>query len=368
VGNTDSAGSRTFSSIDNYDVSVVTDENGTPQASYGGEDPESLESIRYYAPKSYQTQERAVTANDYLSILARDYSLRSDSFLVWGGEENDPPKYGKVFISIKPKNSSKLSVAEKQSISRSILRNKNVLTVIPEVVDPEVTYINPTILVYYDPMKTIVSSIELERAIRSRTITYSDENLNKFGSNFRLSKFSSYIDEQDPSINSNSVSILLEKRVEPLFNRTLPYTIIFDNALKHPMDGYPSILESTAFYYTDYTSTEVLKPSTVAYLDDDGYGVVRIYKVVNNTRVYLVNNTGTIDYQTGKIVLKSFAPLGIPDGSTTIKIRVVSDREDIFVRRNQVLEINSEGITVSAIQEKTVIDNKASDSSFLFRS
>ena len=367
IGSSDSEQSPTFYSTDSYIVSVVTDEDGNPQPSYGGEDSEETDSIRFYAPRSYQAQERAVSANDYLAALARDYSLRSDSFLVWGGEENDPPQYGKVFISIKPKNSAKLSITEKQAIARNILRQRNVLTVTPEVVDPDVTYINPTVTVYYDPNKTIISGNELASEIQSRIIVYGDENLNKFGSNFRSSKFSTFVDSIDPSINSSDVSLVLEKRVEPQFNRTLPYTIKFDNSLNHPIDGYPSILESTSFYYTDYTSNAVVKPSVEAYLDDNGYGVIRIYKIVGDTKVYLVENTGTVDYTTGTIVLKSFAPLGIPDGSIDIKIRVVPQREDIFVRRNQVLQINENLITVNSIQEKTVIDRKASDNNFPFR-
>jgi hypothetical protein len=367
IGSSDSEQSPTFYSTDSYIVSVVTDEEGNPQPSYGGEESEETDSIRFYAPRSYQAQERAVTANDYLAALARDYSLRSDSFLVWGGEENDPPQYGKVFISIKPKNSAKLSITEKQAIARNILRQRNVLTVTPEVVDPDVTYINPTVTVYYDPNKTIISGNELASEIQSRIIVYGDENLNKFGSNFRSSKFLAFVDSIDPSINSSDVSLVLEKRVEPQFNRTLPYTIKFDNALEHPVPGYPSILESTSFFYTDYTSNAVVKPSVEAYLDDNGYGVIRIYKIVGDTKIYLVENTGTVDYTTGTIVLKSFAPLGIPDGSIDIKIRVVPEREDIFVRRNQVLEINENLITVNSIQEKTVIDRKASDNNFPFR-
>lgn len=367
IGRDDTEASPTFTSTDSFTVSVVTDENGDPQPSFGGEIPEETDSIRYYAPRSYQAQERAVTANDYLAILARDYSLRSDSFLVWGGEENDPPQYGKVFISIKPKNSAKLSITEKQAISRNILRQRNMLTVTPEVVDPEVTYLNLTSNVYYDPNKTIISGNELATSIRDRIVTYGDENLNKFGSNFRSSKFSSFVDSIDPAINSSDTSLILEKRVEPQFNRTLPYTIKYDNALKHPIDGYPSILESSSFYYLDYTSDAVEKPSVVAYLDDNGYGVVRIYKIVGLEKVYVIENIGTIDYTTGTLVLKSFAPLGIPDGSIDIKIRVVPDREDIFVRRNQVLQINEESIVINTIEEKTVIDRSASDSKFPFR-
>lgn len=370
IGGDDLPESRSFRVVGEpwyVDVAVVTDNDGNPQPSYGGEDSESTDSIKFYSPKTYQAQERAVTANDYLSILARDYSLRSESFLVWGGEENDPPQYGKVFISIKPKNSAKLSITEKQAISRNILRQRNLMTVTPEVVDPDVTYINFTANVYFDPQKTNASANELARNIRTAVINYGQDNLNKFGSNFRSSKFSTEIDSYDSAINSSDISVILEKRLPLLFNRSLPYTLKYDNALNHPIPGYPSILSSSSFYYLDYTSDAVEKPQVESYLEDDGYGKLRIYKLVNEGKVYTVLNAGTVDYDTGTVVLKAFSPLGIPDGSVELKIRVVPSRDDIFVRRNQVLEINSDSITINAIEEKTVIDRSASDTKFPFR-
>jgi len=368
IGSTETSTNRVFASSNpEFSVEIVTDDYGVPQPSFGGEDPETIDSIKYYAPRNYQAQDRAVTADDYLSILAREYSLRSESFLVWGGEENDPPKYGKVFISIKPKNSAKLSITEKQAISNTILGKRNLLTVTPEVVDPDVTYINPSITVYYDPRATTATSDVLASGIRSEVLTYSDTYLDQFGKNFRQSKFNSYIDSLDTAINSSNVSILLEKRIEPQFERILPYTIKFDNEVFHPIDGYPPVLSSSSFYYGDLTSSEVKKPTVAAYLDDDGYGNVRIYKKIGEERIYLNRKAGTIDYTTGLVQLKSFSPLGIPDGSVEIKITVKPSRGDIFVRRNQILAINANGIDITMIQEKTVIDRNASDSGFPFR-
>jgi hypothetical protein len=367
VGSTDSENTPTFSVVDEvYKATVVVNDEGKPQPSYGGESPEEVESVKYYAPRSYQAQDRAVTKDDYLALLARDYSLRSESFLVWGGEENDPPQYGKVFISIKPKNSPKLSITEKQSIARTVLRDRSILTVTPEVVDPDITYIVPKVKVYFDSSKTFVTSTEMSTSLRNRTIEFGDENLNKFGSNFRASKFLATIDRMDTSINSSNVDLVLEKVIEPVLGQSFPYTINFDNPLKHPIDGYPSILESTAFYYIDYASTSANKPSVVAYFDDDGYGKVRIYKLVNGNKVYLVDNVGTINYETGKISLKNFAPISILDGSSEIRISVIPNRNDIFVRRNQVLEFNDDKIQVDVYEEKTVIDRGASDRGFPF--
>ena len=369
IGSTDSYSQAAFSTSNSkYRVRVVMDNFGKPQASFGGTEPESIDSIKYYAPRNYQAQDRAVTADDYLSILAREYSLRSESFLVWGGEENDPPQYGKVFISIKPKNSAKLSITEKQAISNTILGQRNLLTVTPEVVDADITYINPTVTVYYNPNATIATPDILSTGVRSSILRFSDTNLDQFGKNFRQSKFNSYIDSLDASINSSSTTLMLEKVIEPQFNRTLPYTIKFDNKVFHPTDGYPSITESSAFYYQDLISSETVKPTIVAYLDDDGYGNIRIYKKIGDARIYLNRKAGTINYETGIFQLKSFSPLGIPDGTVDIKIRIIPDRKDIFVRRNQVLTVNPNEITVNMVQDKTIIDKKASDNPFPFRS
>jgi hypothetical protein len=369
IGSTDTLSQPSFSTSNNrYRVRVVVDGYGAPQASFGGTDPESITSIKYYAPRNYQAQDRAVTADDYLSILAREYSLRSESFLVWGGEENDPPQYGKVFISIKPKNSAKLSITEKQAISNTILGQRNLLTVTPEVVDADVTYINPTVTVYYNPNATTATSDILATGVRNNILSFSDTNLDQFGKNFRQSKFNSFIDYLDAAVNSSNTTIVLEKRIEPQFNRTLPYTIKFDNKAFHPIDGYPSILESSSFYHQDLTSSETSKPIVVSYLDDDGYGNVRIYKKINDAPIYLNRKAGTVNYDTGIVQLKSFSPTGIPDGSVDIKIKIVPDRKDIFVRRNQVLVINPNEIVVNMVQDKTIIDKKASDSGFPFRS
>ena len=347
-------------STSTYVVSVSR-EDGIVQPSFGGADSETIESIKYYAPKNFQSQDRAVTTSDYLTALAKDYSIRSESFLVWGGEENDPPQYGKVFISVKPRNASKLSIQEKQSISRNILAPISMLTVTPEVVDPDITYINPTVVVYYDQRKTISTSDVISQGIREKILQYGEENLDQFGKNFRQSKFSSYIDGLDQAINSSSTSIVLEKRLEPQFGKSLPYTIEFDNSILHPIDGYPPVISSSSFFFTDSNG------SVAAYLDDDGYGNIRVYKLVGQERIYIKRKAGTVNYSDGLVELKSFAPLGTPDGNVEIKLTMVPERGDVFVRRNQVLVINDDAIDITVVPESTIIDRNASDANFPYR-
>jgi len=346
------------------EVRIQTDDNDDVQVSFGGEDSEDTESIRFYAPRNYQAQDRAVTSDDYKAILGREYAQRAESFFIWGGEENDPPQYGKVFISIKPRVGSRLSTAEKRAIENTILGEKNLVTITPEVVDPDLLYINPSVKVYYDESKTTLNSTGVESRVVELIKTFGDSYLGLFQRNFRMSKFSSTIDGSSPAVNSNSTDITLTKRFEPNLGRAAPYTVNFDNALLHPVDGYTPILSSDIFGYTDTTSTAVVKPSVDAFMDDDGYGNIRIYKQVGTTKVYLSRNTGTIDYTTGKIFLRNFKVEYLDDGKTELSLTVVPQNRDIFARRNQIILIDPNSISVTTVAEKTVIDRGASDSAF----
>jgi len=346
------------------EVRIQTDDNDDVQVSFGGEDSEDTESIRFYAPRNYQAQDRAVTSDDYKAILGREYAQRAESFFIWGGEENDPPQYGKVFISIKPRVGSRLSTAEKRAIENTILGEKNLVTITPEVVDPDLLYINPSVEVYYDESKTTLNNTGVESRVVELIKTFGDSYLGLFQRNFRMSKFSSTIDGSSPAVNSNSTDITLTKRFEPNIGRAAPYTVNFDNTLLHPVDGYTPILSSDIFGYTDTTSTAVVKPSVDAFVDDDGYGNIRVYKQVGTTKVYLSRNTGTIDYTTGKIFLRNFKIEYLDDGKTELSLTVVPQNRDIFARRNQIILIDPNSISVTTVAEKTVIDRGASDSAF----
>ena len=346
------------------EVRIKTDSNGKIQVSFGGQDSEDIESIRYYAPRNYQAQDRAVTTDDYKALLGREYASRADSFFIWGGEENDPPQYGKVFISIKPKVGTRLSTSEKQAIERTILGERNLVTITPEVVDPDILYINPSVTLYYDESKTTLNKSGMESRIVDLIKAFNTNYLGLFERNFRMSKFSSIIDGAAPAINSNSTDITLSKMFEPNLGRAAPYSIKFDNPILHPVDGYTPVLSSTMFGYQDATSPLENKPVVDCYLDDDGYGNVRIYKQVGSTKVVVNRNIGSINYSTGLVSLRNFKPENLDDGETDITVTVVPEKKDIFVRRNQIVIIDDLTISVTAIPEKTVIDRGASDSAF----
>jgi len=346
------------------EVRINTDTDGKVLVSFGGENSEDIASIKYYAPRNYQAQDRAVTADDYKALLGREYANRADSFFIWGGEENNPPQYGKVYISIKPKVGTRLSSAEKQAIERTILGERNLITIMPEVVDPDILYINPNVTLYYDEAKTTLNKSGIEARLVDLIKAFSTSYLELFQRNFRLSKFSSAIDGSSGAVLSNSVEISLSKRFEPSLGRVAPYSIKFDNPLFHPIDGYTPILSSAVFGYRDATSSALVKPIVDCFLDDDGYGNIRIYKESGTAKIIVVKNIGSIDYTTGLLSLRNFKPENLGAGETSLHVTVIPDKSDIFARRNQIIQIDELAIVATAIPEKTNIDRNASDASF----
>lgn len=365
LGKNETSTNKTFRFLEyaNSTVSLVEDSDGSPSPTFGGSDSETKESIRYYAPRNYQAQERAVTGEDYIVLLSRDYGEQAESIYVWGGEDNDPPIYGKVFVSIKPKNAEKLSETQKLSIAKNILKQKNIVSIIPEIVDPDYLYLVLDVIIKYDTSKTTLSADSLSQNVKSLLKSYADDNVGKFDRDFIYSAFTSYINTAyNPPVISSSITLNLQKKLTPNFSAITTYTVNFDNSLYHPIDGYNSILSSTSFGYQDSTGTDV-----DAYLDDDGSGNVRIYKLVGGEKIYISETAGTIDYDTGKIILVNFAPQYLTDPTATdIILTAKPNSLDISSRRNQILLITEENITVTSSPVSYRYDPyKASGSSFI---
>lgn len=370
LGKNEVSGSPTFTFLEyaNSNTSLVLDSNGDVTPTFGGSESEEIASIKYYAPRNYQAQERAVTAEDYRTLLAREYGEQAESVYVWGGEDNDPPIYGKVFISIKPKNAEKLSQLQKLAIAKNILKQRNLVSIIPEVIDPDYLYLILDINIKYDSSKTNLTSDSLSSKLKTLIYTYASDNIGKFDSDFVYSLFTSYInDVYNPPVISSSIDLQLQKKLTPNLESITTYSVSFDNELYHPIDGYDSILSSTSFGYQDSTSTETTPPNVDAYLDDDGNGIVRIYKLVGGEKIYLNKSIGTINYTTGKINLTNFAPqyLANPE-DTDIILTVIPREKDIASRRNQILIVSEENITVTSTPLTLRYDPyKASGSSFI---
>lgn len=324
-------------------VTTILDSEGAYTSSFGGAQPESLDSIKYYAPRNYQARERAVTSEDYKTILVSEFNDTIDSFFVWGGEENDPPAYGKVFISIKPKNGKKISLIEKLAIEKTVLGKRNLVTITPEVVDPDYIYLELTTNTMYDATKTNLNTDGLKELITNRINEYESAYLFKFGKDFRASKFITNIDSVNNATTGTTLGVKLQKRIEPFLGKPSSYTIKFYNSLLHPIDGYTPIISSSSFGYQDKTSSALIKPTVDAFLDDDGYGNIRIYKIDGSTKIYMDTKAGKVDYTKGIITLNNFKPEYIkPKTESIIKITAEPQKQDVKALRNQIITIDYE--------------------------
>jgi hypothetical protein len=328
----------------------------TVERATGGADVESIESIRYNAPKTYETQNRAVTTDDYKRIVLRDNPDIS-GVSVWGGEDNDPPIYGKVFMAVTARQGTLISTRRKNQIKAN-LRKYIIQSIDTEIVDPTYLYIIPTITIRYDPADTTLTASEIGNLVAGKIVEYENTNLNRFDGKFRYSRFLDLLDSANPSIKSTTADISVQKRFIPSLISKNTYNISFNRGIFHPNDGYVSATASNSFRFNNQTT----------FFDDDGFGNVRIYYLSNAQRNYL-QTIGTIDYDTGLVTLNAFLPQSI-NGEIAITVRV-SDY-NVYPIRNQILLLSESRIKVlndatgreeALIQSITTIGSSASLSS-----
>jgi len=325
--------STTISGFSN--LTITTNSNAQ-----GGTTAESKESVRFNAPLQYSAQNRAVTTSDYESLVQSLYP-NALSVSAWGGEDDETPIYGTVVIAIKAASGSTLTTATKQSIVTQ-LKKYNVASVRPVIVDPETTFILITSNVKYDEKLTTKTATTLKSDITSVLSNFNDNTLQKFDGVFRYSKVTSLIDDTDTSIISNITTIKIRKEFTPTLNSSTRYDIYFRNALYNPVSGYNSvnggILESTGFKISGDTTN-------VFFLDDDGAGNIRRFRLVGSVRTYANNTQGTINYTTGQITITSLSVSSIENirgsASTVIELTVTPKSNDIVPVRDQILEIDT---------------------------
>jgi hypothetical protein len=214
--------------VDGYRSNIII---ATANSSFGGSEKESIEQIRFRAPYHYTTQNRAVTKKDYESLLLKDYQ-NIESVSIWGGEDNDPVVYGKIFLSLKTKDNYSLTEIEKESIKETLIRTRNVLTITPEIVDPEFVYIKIRGKVTYNPTLTSLKANQIRSLVVAAIEDYSQDDLNNFGSIFRKSRLQYYIDNADSSITASDLEIYVQKRQLLETGITKNYTLRYGFPLK----------------------------------------------------------------------------------------------------------------------------------------
>lgn len=227
----------------------------------GGAAKETIEEIRFRAPIHYTVQNRAVTKLDYESLLLKDYPS-VDAVSIWGGEEQDDPVYGKVYISLKPKINYEITLAEKERIKDEIIRTRSVLTVTPEIVDPDYTYLLINATVNYNPNLTNLDESELKSLVRQAIIDYKESDLTKFNSTFRLSRLQKNIDNAHESILGSTVKITAQKRLEIYTGESKNYKINYDLPL------YRGYLEDKFYIYPAMKVTDLEGTERTVYIED----------------------------------------------------------------------------------------------------
>jgi hypothetical protein len=321
--------------IGDYSSIVVTTVN--PAA--GGSEREDQDSVRFTAPKNYQTQNRAVTALDYQNIITKQYP-NVDSVAVWGGEMNDPPHYGTVYISLKPVSGYNITQATKQSIAKNILASKNIVSIIPQVVDPIYLYLIINTVVKYNAQTTYYTAGQLETLINTTIQNFGTTYIGHFGDIFRYSLLTKTIDNTEPSITNDLTSIQMQMRFSPIFESFGNYTFKFANPI------VPGSLTSTPFI--DTADPYYANPQQYNF-DDDGNGLIRKYKFVGPTKIYTDNNSGTIDYVNGTVNLIYFRPARIIDPNGILKITVTPKINDIVPVFNNIIVIDPADINITMV-------------------
>ena len=317
----------------NTDVSITVNSNAA-----NGAEAETNESIKFKAPKSYAAQDRAVTVNDY-KVKVEEIYANASSVSAWGGEDNDTPFYGRVYIAIKAASGSTLTETTKDDIVTQ-LKKFSVASVTPIIVDPETTNVLLTSTINYDEKQTSKTSDEIKTLVTNAVTNYNTDTLQKFDNVLRYSKLLETIDDADSSILSNITTVRLRKSFTPTLNSSTNYTVNFSNALHNPHSGHKSaeggILSSTGF--------KVANDNNVYFFDDDGQGNVRRYYLVGSVRTYVDNTAGTITYSSGSIAINALTMASIENirgaASTVIELTVTPDSNDVVPVRAQVIDID----------------------------
>ena len=318
----------------------------TKQDAIGGAVHETTQMIRKNAPRYYQTQERAVTSNDYKTLLQLSFP-EITAIHVFGGEEANPPRYGKVVLSVDIDTADGVMDLKKEEYRR-FLKERCPLTIDPIFIDPEFLNVEVYCNISYDVDKITVSELELISAVKTQIRVFNELNLNDFNTTLRYSKLLEQIDSTNLNIISNSTEVISYKDVIPELNSSEPIVIEFGNELKvlnsayvHPYVSNHAVT-STYFTYNDVSCK----------IEDDGYGIIRVVAVaMEGTEHAFVEEIGTVDYITGTVTLPSGLKASAYDGDA-IRIRVVTDNHNIMAVRNNIIRIKDSDIYVTATGER----------------
>ena len=308
----------------------------------GGENIESIAEVKFAAPRTFGTQNRAVIASDYAAIVRNIYPSIGD-IITFGGEEQDPPEYGKVFISIKPRNAAYLTSLTKQNIIAE-LKKYSVGSVEPVIIDPSILYVELNSKIYYNGSTTDLTPQQVAaRAIQTFQSYVDRSETEKFNGKFRYSKSIGVIDDSVKAINSNLTTVTMRKDFYPQLNSTFYYEICFQNAFDKDCDD--PVLATTGFRVTEYPNFDV-------YLEDrDGKIVLYRLDSITGEKVVLDKEVGDIDYDKGELKMYNLTIIKGSFFNNRISVRVKPLSNDIKASREVYLDVDVANSTFIAYKE-----------------
>jgi len=322
----------------------------------GGSDQESVSNIKFNAPKFYSARNRAVTTEDYQSLILSQ--LPETEFVsVWGGEDNVPPIYGKVFVCVKPKNVDRLNDAQKSYVVNTILSSKNMVSISPIMVDPEYIDIGLDVTVYYNESATTKNTNDIAGLVKDAITAYDSSYLQKFNGVLRYSKLTSVIDGADPSVTNNITRVTIRRSVEPKYGVSAQYLINLINPIEQI--SIPGAVVSSEFYLPN--------DAQVYYMRDDGQGNIQVCYDNNEAKGIIVNSKiGTVDYAKGILDIKNLRIESTPNNTLTFSIN--PDSNDVVSALTQIARIDPDHLNVTVISDKTSLGDLRGGYGYTFTS
>tara|TARA_B100001029_G_scaffold155258_1_gene139966 strand:+ start:2275 stop:4128 length:1854 start_codon:yes stop_codon:yes gene_type:complete len=309
----------------------------------GGSRAETTESIKFAAPKFYSAFGRAVSTRDYEAIIPQIYP-NVGSIACYGGEEAEPPEFGKVFLAIKPKNADKLSLSEKNVVLKK-LREYSVAAIQPTIIDPSILFIDIDSFVYFNPNITRKEPSEVKNAVLgSLNVLNNSGEFNKFGGKFKYSKLQSIIDKSESAITSNITRLKMRKNVTVDLNARVNYKICYGNRIKQGTSTKPTVSSSGFKIVGD--------DFNIFYLNDDGAGSLRLYYVKGTGEFEYVDGLwGTVDYSMGEIVINDLIISMTSVANNQLQIAAIPESNDIISLRETYLTVGIDNTTVSVVED-----------------
>ena len=334
--------------------SVITVSNSS-----GGSSQESIESVRFAAPRYFATQQRAVTSDDYSSLILSKFGEQISDVLVYGGQESEPKKYGRVIVAVKPSSGTIAPNFVKESIT-NYLRDLVALPNRVEIEDPDYLYCSVVSKVQYDENTTTRTASEIKTSIFNNIISYSKNNLEKFDNDLRYSKVVSVIDNTDTSIVSNQTDLRLVKRLSPTLNLTEKFSIKTFNQIFYTSAIYTPNAEHTALHTDSYglhsEHTSILSSTftynstdgrsyPLSFIEEDQRGNLRVFSPIGNDLI-VTDVIGSVNYATGDITI---ARLNAAEYNNYISLYIRTQTRDLIAKQNKILIIDPNDVNVEML-------------------